>query len=226
MIKQITMMDTLKNKFCKLNEIFSSITLSNDAHIFFKDAYVKEAIRYLNKNTSFRSDKTTPELIQNREKALITCVTNLLQDCYLLGYFPERWKQGNRIYIKQPDKDNYHIPNSYNPISFFNIMDKIYENILLQEAVNILTKSKFFNGKIISAYQKTKNAPQALRPLTHQMSEAIASGKYGVLVMANLEGAFAAVWRNGAIHKLHKTGIKNNFLSIFSRFLNYRILET
>ena len=105
-------------------------------------------------------------------------------------------------------------------------MDKIYENILLQEAVNILTKSKFFNGKIISAYQKTKNATQALRPLTHQMSEAIESGKYGVLVMANLECAFAAVWRNGAIHKLHKTGIKNNFLSIFSRFLNYRILET
>ena len=44
MIKQITMMDTLKNKFCKLNEIFSSITLSNDAHIFFKVLILKKQL--------------------------------------------------------------------------------------------------------------------------------------------------------------------------------------
>ena len=52
------------------------------------------------------------------------------------------------------------------------------------------------------------------------MSEVIASGKYGVLVMADLEGAFDAVWRNGAIYILHKAGLRNNLLSVFSSFLN------
>ena len=32
----------------------------------------------------------------------------LLQDCYLLGYFPKCRKQDSRIYMKTTDKDNYH----------------------------------------------------------------------------------------------------------------------
>ena len=54
------------------------------------------------------------------------------------------------------------------------------------------------------------------------MSEATASGKYGVLVMADLEGAFDVVWRNGAIYKLCIAGLRNNLLSVFSSFLNDR----
>ena len=87
-----------------MKEILSSISLSNDAHIFFKEIHVKEAIRDLNKNSSPVPDKITPESIQNRGKAFTTCI--LLQDCYLLGYFPKYWKQDNRIHMKKPDKDN------------------------------------------------------------------------------------------------------------------------
>ena len=63
--------------------------------------------------------------------------------------------------MKTPNKDNYHIPNSYRPNLLPNMIGKTYEKIILQEAVDILTKSKFFNGKNIYAYQKYKNAPRA-----------------------------------------------------------------
>ena len=72
--------------------------------------------------------------------------------------------------MKKSDKDNYHIPNSYRPISLPNVMGKIYEKIILQEVVNILTESKFFNGKNVYVYQKNKNARQALIPLMEHMS--------------------------------------------------------
>ena len=55
---------------------------------------------------------------------------------------------------------------------------------MLQEVVNILTKNNFFEGKNVYAYQKkNKNAPQVLLLLIEQMSEAIASGKYGVVLL-------------------------------------------
>ena len=54
------------------------------------------------------------------------------------------------------------------------------------------------------------------------MSDAISPGKYGKAVMADLEGAFDIVWREGAIYKVHKTGINKNFLSVFSSFLSDR----
>ena len=45
------------------------------------------------------------------------------------------------------------------------------------------------------------------------MREAIAKGKYGLVIMADLEGAFDSVWREGALYKLHMAGI-NNILAV------------
>ena len=62
-IKQIiTMMDALKNIYIVNISILSSITLSNETHIFLKEAHVKEEIRDLNKNSSHGHDKMTTEL--------------------------------------------------------------------------------------------------------------------------------------------------------------------
>ena len=54
-----------------MKETLSSISVSNDAHIFFKEAYVKEAVRDLNKSSSPGPDKIRPELIQNSEQLLL-----------------------------------------------------------------------------------------------------------------------------------------------------------
>ena len=55
------------------------------------------------------------------------------------------------------------------------------------------------------------------------MCEGFASGKYGIAVFADLQGAFDAVWKKGALYKLLKAGITNNLLSVFSRFLTDRL---
>ena len=89
----------------------------------------------------------------------------------------------------------------------------------MQIAVTHLTDNNFFDGKNLYGYQKNKNVPQVLLPLIEQMLEAIANGKYGVVVMADLEGAFDAVWRNGAIYKLYNAGLRDNLLSVFSSYI-------
>ena len=59
-------------------------------------------------------------------------------------------------------------------------------------------------------------------PLIEQMCEGTASGKYDIAVFADLQGAFDAVWREGALYKSHKAGITKNHLSDFSSFLTDR----
>ena len=83
-------------------------------------------------------------------------------------------------------------------------------------------RNNFFKGKNLYAYKKNKNASQALLPLIEQMCEGTANGKYGIAVFADLQCAFDAVWREGALYKLHKAGITKNHLSDFSRFLSDR----
>ena len=120
-------------------------------------------------------------------------------------------------------KGTFHIENSYRPISLTNLFGKIYERILLQQATNISEENKFFEGKNLYAYQKNKNAPQALLPLVEQMHEAIANGEYGIVIMADLEGAFDSAWREGALYKLNIAGINNNLLALLSSFLTDRV---
>ena len=116
------------------------------------------------------------------------------------------------------NKAKYHVESSHRSISLTNFSGKIYEIILLQLATNI-EENQFFEGKNLYAYQKNKNAPQALLPLVEQMHEAIANGKYGTVIMADLEGAFYLVWREGALYKLHMAGINNTLLAVLSSFL-------
>ena len=59
---------------------------------------------------------------------------------------------------------------------------------------------------------------QALLPLVEQMCKGVANGKYGIAVFGDLDGAFDAVRRKCTLYKLHKAGITNNLLSVFSSF--------
>ena len=43
------------------------------------------------------------------------------------------------------------------------------------------------------------------------MIETITKIKYGIAIMADLEGAFDSVWRLGALYKLHKARISEKF---------------
>ena len=65
-------------------------------------------------------------------------------------------------------------------------------------------------------------ASQTILPLVENMNEAMTSGKYGIAIMTDLEGAFDSVWREGAIYKLYKAEITNNLLLVLASFLKHR----
>ena len=183
----------------ELGNILSE-NVHDESYVFFDETHVKTAIRGLNKNSSPGPDRITPILIQNGCENFTKSLTILLRNSYLLGYFPKCWKQDNRIYIKKTWQNKLRLTQL---IQIY-FLGKIYEKIIQQEAINVLTENNFFDGKNVFAYQKNKNSSQALPPLIEQMLDAISSGKYGLAVMADLEGAFDTVWREGAIYKLHK----------------------
>ena len=87
----------------------------------------------------------------------------------ILSGTSKNWKIENQINLKKPDKEPYHLENSYRSIPLSKILGKIYERVILHQATNILEENTFFKGKNLYAYQKNKNASQALLPLIEQM---------------------------------------------------------
>ena len=123
-------------------------------------------------------------------------------------------------------KATYYIENSYRSISLTNIFGKIYDRIFLQQTTNISEENKFFEGKSLYAYQKNKNAPQALLPLVEQMHEAIANGEYGIVIIADLEGAFDSVLREGALYNFTWQGLIIISWLFFLAFSQTEYVET
>ena len=106
-----------------------------------------------------------------------------------------------------------------NPNFKKNTLGKICERIILQETVNLLEQSQFFQNKSLHAYQKSKNTLQAILPLVKKMNKAMTNNKYGITIMADLESAFDSVWRLGPLYKLHKAEISENILLVFASFM-------
>ena len=115
-------------------------------------------------NKNYSPDYITCELVLNGGKNLVAAINILIQASYQLGYFLKPWKKENRIYLKKPEKSSYHVLSSYRSIYLTNNFNKIFERVILQEAINTLTGNNFFgkNEKNVYAYQKRKNVPQAL----------------------------------------------------------------
>ena len=115
-------------------------------------------------NKNSLPDYITCELVLNGGKNLVAAINILIQASYQLGYFLKPWKKENKIYLKKPEKSSYHFLSSYRSIYLTNNFNKIFERVILQEAINTLTGNNFFgkNEKNVYAYQKRKKVPQAL----------------------------------------------------------------
>ena len=98
----------------------------------------------------------TAELLENGGEQLFHCLTHLMQAGYFLGYFPKRWKKENRIYLKTQHKEFCHLENSYCSTSLSNILGKIYERIIFEEATTILKEITFSKEKTYMRIKKPK----------------------------------------------------------------------
>ena len=209
---------SLESKLKKIIK-FSKLTRSNN-NITIEE--VQAAINKLNNLSAPGPDRICTLLIKEGGEMLLNLLRNILNQTYNLGYYPEDWKQENKIYLKKPGKDSYHDPKSYSPISLTNILGKILERIILNKILHHLESTNFFEGKNLFAYRRFFNTTHALLPLIEDMCDTISNGKIGASIMADLEGAFDATWRKGLMYKIYDNGITANLFLIINSYLENR----
>ena len=132
---------------------------------------VQYTIKDLNSYSPPEADRIGTLLIKNGGDYSHKTITDILNATCKLGYFPDTWKCGNRIYLKKTDKDSYHNPNSYRFISLSNILGKTLEKVLLQRLLLTLEGSNFFHGKNLYAYRKFYNTSHAIIAIIETMCE-------------------------------------------------------
>lgn len=75
-------------------------------------------------------DLITNCTLKNLPNSAILHLTNIVNGCIRLGYFPENWKLVIIITIPKPDKDPL-LPVNYRPIALLSSLSKILEKVIL-----------------------------------------------------------------------------------------------
>ncbi|KAL1137894.1 hypothetical protein AAG570_009589 [Ranatra chinensis] len=147
-------------------------------------------------------------------------LTNIINSCLAIEYFPSDWKQANIIVFAKPGKDPTDLKN-YRPISLLNTMGKILEKIILKRLNKFIHDNTLLRPEQCGFRNQHSTSHQLLRvveSITRGFNEHRSTGA----LFIDIEKAFDRVWHEGLLYKLIKLGIPDGLTNILGSYLTNR----
>lgn len=76
------------------------------------------------------TDKVPNKLIKIAKSLITPFLTQVLNQCLKLGFYPPGWKKAITAIIRKHDKADYSEPNAYRPIALLSCLSKVFEALL------------------------------------------------------------------------------------------------
>ena len=96
---------------------------------FLDPARVKEAFNDMRAHNSGGPDGMKSIVFQNLPYNMLTRISKIYKACMKLSYTPKKWCEADIIFLAKPEKPRYDLPNSFRPISKFNVILKGLEKL-------------------------------------------------------------------------------------------------
>lgn len=182
--------------------------------------HIKELIKSLKPKKAPGSDKITNLLLKNLPGIGFQVLTNILNRCLDLAYFPSSWKVAKIIAIPKPGKNSKN-PTNYRPISLLSCVGKLYEKIILERLSDHEENNEIFIKEQFGFVRERGTVQQVLR-VTQKAAINFNKKKSTGLVMLDLEKAFDSVWHQGLLHKLLINGYPIKLVKLIASYLHQR----
>lgn len=145
-------------------------------------------------------------------------LTHIINYVLSTGYFPQRWKLGECIFLHKSGK-NTRLASSYRPITLLNTMAKICERLMYEI---VLCKT----GHLIPEYQhgfmrNRGTGTQILRTVL-KITKELEEGNSVAMISTDLSKAFDSINHKALVYKLHKAGIENSIIRMIYHYLTNR----
>lgn len=196
---------------------------SNPNPVKFKWKCVKKVIKNsINPKKAPGHDLITGKMIKELPDRCIKYITYIFNAIMRCGYFPQKWKISQIIMIPKPGKDETQV-SSYRPISLLPIISKLFEKMLLQELIPILSE-----GRIIPDHQfgfrEQHGTIEQVHRIVNTIKVSLEEKKYCSAVFLDIAQAFDKVWHEGLNYKI-KTLLPKQFHAILENYLAQRMFQ-
>jgi endonuclease/exonuclease/phosphatase (EEP) superfamily protein YafD len=181
---------------------------------------IKRYIKSLKTSKSPGIDGVNNRLLKNLPRKGVVYLTQLINACLNLSYFPTAWKKANIIPILKPGKDP-HNPASYRPISLLSSMSKILEKVILRRFNKHISENHLFLQEQFGFREKHSTSHQLFR-VVKSVKNGLRNKKSTGMAFLDIEKAFDAVWHDGLLHKMSVCNFPIRIIKIIQSFLSDR----
>lgn len=184
---------------------------------------VKHIIGSLKNKKASGPDSMSNRCLKHLPPSGVLFLTDILNACLCLSYFPKCWKIANVICIRKPGKPA-NLADSYRPISLLSCLAKILEKLLLSRIQTFLK-----DRQILPSYQfgfrNGRSTVHQLARVSGKIGEHLKKRQSAGILCVDLQAAFDKVWHNGLIHKLCEIGLPVYLVKIILSFLTDRSFQ-
>ena len=162
---------------------------------------------------------------QNVPNNILYRISKLYKACIKLKYTPSLWCEADVIFLAKPEKTRYDIPNSFRPISKFNVILKGLEKLVKWELERSSLSVKPLH-KNQHAYSRVKNVDTALVQVVDEAEKGILRQEFTLGVFIDIEGAFNNIKTEKALSAMRDRGFPEDLVSWYESFVTNRVINS
>ena len=191
---------------------------------FINPTEVRRAFNDMKGLNSGGPDELKAIVFQQLPNNIIIKISYIYKACLKLGYTPKKWCIANVIFLAKPSKDRYDTPNSWRPISMFNVLLKGLEKIVKWELErNSLSSNPLHEEQ--HAFSREKGTDTALIRVVDTIEKGLLTGKLSLGVFIDIKGAFNNLKTNKAIQACRDRNMPPMLISWYESFVEFRIAQ-
>ena len=188
---------------------------------FINPTEVRRAFNDMKGLNSGGPDEIKAIVFQQLPNNIIIRISYIYKACLRLGYTPKQWCIANVIFLAKPNKDRYDIPNSFRPISMFNVLLKGLEKIVKWELErNSLSSNPLHDEQ--HAFSREKGTDTALVRVVDTIERGLLTAKLTLGVFIDIMGAFNNLKTNKAIKSCRDRNMPEMLISWYESFVEFR----
>lgn len=187
----------------------------------FTPAEVLEIIKKMNPKKAPGLDGLTSDICKNFAFAYPQLLTDLLNRCLELQYFPRKWKTAYVKIIPKPNKQDSTSLNSYRPIGLIPVFGKLLEKLFINRVTYAASKAGKLNPHQFGFRQQT-NTTMAIDHALKIIRSAKAAGEQVLAVSLDIKAAFDNAWWPALFERLKRIQCPNNIFNLIRNYLSDR----
>ena len=181
---------------------------------------VVRAIKRFKKRKAPGSSGIKQDDLKNLPMSAITALTNIFNASFSAGYFPQRFKAAQMVFIPKAGK-NHHEPLGNRPISLLETPGKIYERVLADRLITYTETNNIMDPNQYG-FRHRRGTTRAIALTYEQIAVTVSEKGTATLILRDLEKAFDKVWYPGLKDRLLEIRTPDLLLRTLCNFLDGR----